>query len=178
MEIEALNSDQHRAELEAFLAANISEDAGRVPVLPRANDPHRGHRVHLLAAREGGDIVAGLFAAPPVLEVAEMSMSMKAPPKDAGVAALADFVMLYAIAIDNKQRRKGLGARLLSDLHERVAATTAHTVYGVCTADSVGFYRAQGYAVQERNESLHVAWGTAPMRFGIEGDAQWFMRRV
>lgn len=178
MKVEALNSDQHRAELEGFFAANISEDAGRVPVLPRANDPHRGHRVHLLAVREDGHIVAGLFAAPPILEVAEMSMTMKAPPREAGAAALTDFVMLYAIATENKQRRKGLGALLLSDLHERVGATTAHTIYGVCAADSVVFYRAQGYAVQERNEPLHMAWGTAPMRFGIEGDAQWFIRRV
>lgn len=106
MQIEALNSDKDRAAVDAFFAVHIPTDQARVPILPRANDPHRGYRSHILAIRDNNEVIAALYAAPPVLEVAEMTM-IRGLPAHFGETALAEFVMLYDVAV----RREALVVR-------------------------------------------------------------------
>jgi GNAT superfamily N-acetyltransferase len=177
MQIEALNSDKDRAAVETFFAAHISEEQARVPVLPRANDPHRGHRSHIFAIREGGDIIAALYAAPPVLEVAEMTM-VRGIPASIGESALAEFVMLYDVATAPHRRGEGHAGALVEELERRVWSTSAHTIYGVCSADSAHFYRSRGYGVLPPDATLETKWANVPVRFAIEGDAQWFTKSV
>jgi GNAT superfamily N-acetyltransferase len=174
MEIEALNRDLDRFEVETFFKGNISADSGRVPLFSRANDPHRGYRSHILAIKDGTGILAALYAAPPVLEVAQLPKL----PRESADAALAEYVMLYAIATKTNQRGKGHARTLLDTLHARVKKTTAKTIYGVCASDSAAFYEATGYTVLPPNTPIHMEWGNNPVAWPIEGDAQWFIKKI
>lgn len=99
-------------------------------------------------------------------------------PAHFGETALAEFVMLYDVATTPNRRTEGLAKVLLEELESRVLKTTAHTIYGVCSADSAGFYRRQGYDVLLPEQTLEATWGTAPVTFPIEGDAQWFTKSL
>lgn len=170
MEIE---SDVDRAAVESFFAANIF-DPSRVPLLPRGLDPHAQFRSHILAIRDGDEIVAALHAAPPVNEVEELRF--RGLPAGSGTAALRDYVMLYSLAVSKERRRQGLGAALLDRLESQVAEGTSQMIYGVCAADSAEFYDARGYEVLPPEAALVVKWGDRSSVFAITGDAQWFIK--
>lgn len=175
MGIKAVNSDKDREAVEAFFSAHIKHEQARVQLLPRAHDPHCGYRSHILVDREDDTIVAALYAAPPVLEVADITLR-RGMPEEIGASALTEFVMLYDIATTHGRRGEGHAKALMEDLERRVWSTTAHTIYGVCSASSAQFYRSCGYNVLPPNAPLEMTWATAAVRFPIEGDAQWFAK--
>lgn len=168
-----IESAVDRAAVESFFAANIL-DPSRDPVLPRGLDPHAQLRSHILAVREGEEIVAALHAAPPVNGVAQLRFRGLAA--EAGTAALKNYVMLYSIAVSKKRRRLGLGAALFDRLESRMAEGSSQMIYGVCAADSAEFYDARGYEVLPPEAALVVKWGDRNSAFSIRGDAQWFIK--
>ena len=170
-----IDLDTDRVDVESFFAANIS-DPQRERLLPRRYDPHAKFRSHILAIREGDEIVAALHAAPPVYEEAEMRR--KGVPPESGSAALRDYVMLYSLAVSENHRRQGLATLLMDHLESRTAKDSTKAIYGVCAADSAEFYRARGYEVRPPKKSLTMRWGASTAVFPINGDAQWFMKRL
>lgn len=176
VEIESLNRDEDRATLEAFFSENIP-DPTRITLSQRAKDPHRGHRSHILAIRDGGMVLGGLYAAPPVLEVEDL----REKPGFTALAeegALRTFVMLYAVAVRSGHRREGLGNALTRALENRLDRTDVRIIYGVCAADSAPFYRGAGFEVLPPEQAFVTKWGGLPVGFPIKGDAQWFFKKL
>lgn len=170
LEIVEIDSDSDRAAVEAFFAATIA-DPSRYPLLRRSRDPHREHRSYILTLQDDGDIVAALHAAPPVPEVQAMARSFT---PNARASILQEFVMLYSIAVVATRRGEGLGAAQLVRLRELALADQMKVIYGVCSADSVGFYEAHGFRVLPRNKTLVLRWAGRNAGFPISGDNQWF----
>ncbi|XAS73435.1 GNAT family N-acetyltransferase [Micrococcaceae bacterium Sec5.1] len=96
-------------------------------------------------------------------------MARSFTPKSRAVI-LQEFVMLYSIAVVAARRGEGLGAALLSQLRELALTDEIKVIYGVCSADSAGFYEAEGY--RRPGQAMHPS-GPCPRGQGIllEGDS-------
>ncbi|WP_218714083.1 GNAT family N-acetyltransferase [Arthrobacter sp. BF1] len=172
VQVNRVNSDADRSEVEAFFASNINE-FNRFSLMPRTIDPLKGLPSFILTVRDTSGLVAALHAGAAVEQMqAYVSHGLPISEMNEGIR---DHAMIYSLAVRKDCRRKGIARALVDELLAQMSGFKR--LYGVTGPESTSFYQACGFTLLPPGKAIELMIGRAQVNIPLLGRDAWFSIR-